>query len=102
MKYQLNYSKVADYISAQLTYICNDLPAVHIFGEHLKYSNIKPLNKNGEKPCIFNYRTIPLLCSLTYLRVMCKRTTIYTGISLQIVLFQKSLSPEKALLIFPE
>jgi hypothetical protein len=53
----------APYISAPLNYICNLIIFSRNFPERLKYSEIKPLYKKGDKKQITNYTPISLLTS---------------------------------------
>jgi hypothetical protein len=53
------------FISSPLTYICNKAVAQRIFPDHLKYSEIKPLYKKGDKSQTTNYRPILLLTSFS-------------------------------------
>jgi hypothetical protein len=53
------------YISSPLNYICNKVLATGFFPSHLKYSEIKPLHKKGDKSNIANYRPISLLPSFS-------------------------------------
>jgi hypothetical protein len=42
------------YISSPLNYICNKVLATGFFPSHLKYSEIKPLHKKGDKNNVAN------------------------------------------------
>ena len=53
------------YISSPLTHICNKSLSQGIFPDRLKYSQIKPLFKKGDKSNISNYRPISLLTSFS-------------------------------------
>ena len=51
------------YIVSPLTYICNKCLEKGIFPSRLKYSNVKPIYKSGDKLNIANFRQISLLIS---------------------------------------
>jgi hypothetical protein len=51
----------SDYISVPLSYLCNHSFTEGTLPEGLKYSEVKPPYKKGEKSCISNYRTVSLL-----------------------------------------
>jgi len=53
------------FISSPLTHICNKSLSSEIFPDHLKFSEIKPLFKKGDKINISNYRPISLLTSFS-------------------------------------
>lgn len=55
LKLSLSYS------SSPLTYICNKMLATGIFPTRLKFSEIKPLFKKGDKMNLSSYRPIFLL-----------------------------------------
>jgi len=48
-------------ISKPLSYICNKSIQTGVFPNHLKYSIVKSLFKNGDWSSIFNYRPVSLL-----------------------------------------
>ena len=48
-------------ISKPPSYICNKYIQTGVFPDHLKYSIVKPLYKNGDRSIISNYRPISLL-----------------------------------------
>ena len=52
------------YILSLLTYLCN-LISTGTFPTRLKFAEIKPLHKKGEKSNISNYRPISLLTSFS-------------------------------------
>ena len=51
----------APYILSPLTYIFNKVLSMGVFPERLKFSEVKPLFKNGLKTELSNYRPISLL-----------------------------------------
>jgi len=53
------------FILSPLTYICNKSLSLGIFPDRLKYSEIKPLFKKGDKQNISNYRPISILTSFS-------------------------------------
>jgi hypothetical protein len=55
----------APYISSPLTYIFNKILSTGIFPDRLKFSEIKPLFKKGDKTEFSNYRPISLLTSFS-------------------------------------
>jgi hypothetical protein len=55
----------ASAISSPLAYICNKSFSMGVFPTHLKYSEIIPLLKNGDKTSVMNYRPISLLTSFS-------------------------------------
>jgi hypothetical protein len=57
--------KILKHVISSLTYIINRSLATVIFPDMLKYSEIKPIYKNGDKNLIFNYRPISLLTSFS-------------------------------------
>jgi Notch-like protein len=63
------------YISLPLTYIINRSLATGIFPDRLKFSEIKPIYKKGEKNLISSYRPISLLTpfSKIFQKVIYKR-----------------------------
>jgi hypothetical protein len=52
-------------ISSPLAYICNKSFSMGVFSTRLKYSEIIPLFKNGDKTNAINYRPISLLTSFS-------------------------------------
>jgi len=52
---------VSPFIVSTLTHICNRMMATGTFPDRLKYSEIKPIYKNGDKTQFENYRPISLL-----------------------------------------
>ena len=49
------------FIVSPLTYICNRMLLTGTFPDRLKFSEIKPIYKSGDKAFITNYRIISLL-----------------------------------------
>ena len=49
------------FIVSPLTYICNKMLSTGTFLDRLKYSEVKPIYKKGDKTLITNYRLISLL-----------------------------------------
>ncbi|PNF30889.1 hypothetical protein B7P43_G06095, partial [Cryptotermes secundus] len=54
-----------DYILSPLTHIVNRSLSTGIFPDRLKFSEIKPIYKKGNRNCISNYRPISLLTSFS-------------------------------------
>jgi hypothetical protein len=52
---------VSPFIVSPLTHICNRMLSTRTFPDILKYSEIKPIYKKGDKTQITNYRPISLL-----------------------------------------
>jgi hypothetical protein len=53
------------FIVSPLTYICNRSLSTGIFPSHLKYSQIHPIHKKGERSETSNYRPISVLTSFS-------------------------------------
>ena len=53
------------YISSPLTYICNRMILSGIFPTRLKFSEVKPIYKKGDKNDVSNYRPISLLTAFS-------------------------------------
>jgi len=53
------------YILSPLTYLCNLMISTGTFPTRLKFAEIKPLHKKGEKSNISNYRPISLLTAFS-------------------------------------
>jgi hypothetical protein len=53
------------YILSPLTYLCNLMISTGILPTRLKFAEMKPLHKKGEKSNISNYRPISLLTSFS-------------------------------------
>jgi len=70
-----------NYISAPLNYLCNQSMRVRIFPELLKYSEVKPVYKKGDKSCISNYRPISLLTAFSKIfeKVTYKRVSDFSN-----------------------
>jgi hypothetical protein len=56
---------ISSFISSPLTHICNKSLSSGIFPDHLKYAEVKPLFKKGDKSKISNYRPISILSSFS-------------------------------------
>jgi len=55
----------APYVVSPLTYITNKILSSGLFPDRLKYSEVKPLYKNGDASDLSNYRPISLLISFS-------------------------------------
>ena len=55
----------APYVVSALTYITNKILSSGIFPDRLKYSEVKPLYKNGDASDLSNYRPISLMISFS-------------------------------------
>jgi len=55
----------APYILSPLTYIFHKVLSTGTFPDRLKFSEVKPLVKKGDKKELFNYRTVSLLPSFS-------------------------------------
>jgi potassium voltage-gated channel Eag-related subfamily H protein 8 len=69
----------APFIISPLTYIFNKVLSTGVFPDWLKYSEIQPVFKKGEKTEITNYRPISLLPSLSKImeKIIYKRLNSY-------------------------
>jgi len=63
------------YISSPLTYLCNWMLSSGIFPSRLKFSEIKPLFKKGDKSSISYYRPVSILTSFSKIieKIICTR-----------------------------
>jgi hypothetical protein len=57
--------KSSVYVSSPFNHICNRSLSSGVFPQRLKYAEVKPLFKKGERICISNYRPISLLTSFS-------------------------------------
>ena len=66
------------FIASPLIYICNRMLSTGTFPDRLKYSEIKPIYKKGDKTLITNYRPISLLTvfSKIFEKVLKKKTIL--------------------------
>jgi hypothetical protein len=55
----------APYVLSPLTYIFNKILSTGIFPERLKFSEVKPFFKTGDKTEFSNYRPLSLLTSFS-------------------------------------
>jgi hypothetical protein len=55
----------APFISSPLTHICNRVLSTGVFPSRMKYSEIIPIFKNGDRTNMTNYRPISLLSSIS-------------------------------------
>jgi len=77
------------FIVSPLTYICNRMLSTGRFPDRLKYSEIKPIYKKGDKTLITNYRPISLLpvFSKIFEKVLYKR--LYYHLTLNNILVKE-------------
>jgi hypothetical protein len=91
------------FVISLLPYIINRSLATSIFPDGLKFSEIKPIFKNGDRSLASNYRPISLLTSFSKLfeRVvfirLCHHLTINNVLANEQFGFQKNSSTEKAI-----
>jgi hypothetical protein len=92
----------APYIFSSLTYLCNKILQTGIFPGRLKFSEVKPHYKNGDKAKISNYRPISLLPTFYKVieNIICKRLYSYLNMNNILVKeqfgFRKESSTEMA------
>ena len=77
------------FIVSPLMYICNKMLSTGKFPDRLKYSEIKPIYKKGDKTLITNYRPISLLpvFSKIFEKVIYKR--VYCHLTLNSILVKE-------------
>jgi len=77
------------YISSPPTYICNRMLSSGIFPTRLKFAEVKPIFKEGDKNDTFNYRPVSLLTSFSKIfeRVIYNR--LYHHINTNHILFNE-------------
>jgi len=79
----------APYILSSLTYIFNKILSTGIFPDRLKFSEVKPLSKKGDRTDLSNYRRISLLTSFSKIieKIIYKR--LYRYLSENSILFEE-------------
>jgi hypothetical protein len=93
----------APYILSPLTYIFNKVLSTGIFLERLKFSEVNPIFKKGDKAEIFNYRPVSLLTSFSKVIEKINYKRLYNYLNENNVLvkeqdgFRKKLSTETAI-----
>ena len=100
----LNILKIsAPYIISPLIYLCNKSITTGIFPTRLKYSQIVPIYKKGDKHVLSNYRPISLLTSFSKIfeKVIYNRlydhVTHYKILTKEQYGFRNNYSTEKAI-----
>jgi len=80
------------YISSPLTYICNRMLSSGIFPTRLKFAEVKPIFKKGDKNDTSNYRPVSLLTSFSKIfeRVIYNR--LYHHINTNHILIMNNLA----------
>ena len=90
------------FITSPLTYMCNKSLLSCIFPSRLKFSEVKPLHKKGDKTDITNFRPISLLTSFSKILEKVVYTWLYQHIKQNNILateqysFRNNSSTEKA------
>jgi len=90
------------FITSPLTYICNKSLSSGIFPSRLKFSEIKPLHKIGDRMDITNFRPLSLLTSFSKILEKVIYTRLYQHINQNNILateqygFRNNSSTEKA------
>jgi hypothetical protein len=93
----------APYVLSPLTYIFNKLLSTGIFPERLKFSEVSPIFKKGDKAEISNYRPVCLLTSFSKVteKIIFRRLYSYLNENNALVSelcgFRENLSTETAI-----
>jgi hypothetical protein len=91
LKHLYGYDEIPQYILkislpfilSPLTYMCNKSPSLGVFPTRLKYSQINPIFKKGDRTDAANYRPISLLTSFSKIfeKVVCNRLQYHLDIN---------------------